>query len=57
MAAFKKFVSTFRTAARLFPLPVMERRVAHPRNNRFMTIEVRTLKCQIRIIILVSVVF
>jgi hypothetical protein len=47
MAAFKKFVSSFRTAARLHPPPalIVERRVAHPRNNRFITMEVRTLKC------------
>jgi hypothetical protein len=47
MAAFKKFVSSFRTIARLLPLLalIMERRVAHPRNNRFMTMEVRTFKC------------
>ncbi len=46
MAAFKKFVSSFGTAARLLPPPalIVERRLAHPRNNRFMTMEVRTLK-------------
>ncbi|CAM6040855.1 unnamed protein product [Sphagnum compactum] len=41
MVAFKKFVSSFRTAARLLPprALIVERRVAHPRNNRFMTME------------------
>jgi len=47
MVAFEKFVSSFRTAARLLPplALIVERRVAHPRNNCFMTMEVRTLKC------------
>jgi len=45
MVAFKKFVSSFCIATRLLPPPalIMERRVAHPRNNRFMTMEVKTL--------------
>jgi hypothetical protein len=45
MVAFKKFVFSFRTAARILPPPtlIVERRVAHPRNNSFMTMEVRTL--------------
>jgi len=39
MVAFKKFVSSFRTVTCLPPLPalIVERHVAHPRNNRFMT--------------------
>jgi hypothetical protein len=47
MVAFEKFVSSFRTAARLLPplALIVERRVAHLRNNYFMTMEVRTLKC------------
>jgi hypothetical protein len=47
MVAFEKFVSSFRTAARLLPplALIVERRVAHLRNNCFMTMEVRTLKC------------
>ncbi len=45
MVAFKKFVSSFRTVACILPPPtlIVERRVAHPRNNRFTTMEVRTL--------------
>jgi hypothetical protein len=47
MAAFKKFVSSFRTTARLLPplVLIVEHCVAHPRNNRFITMEVRTFKC------------
>jgi hypothetical protein len=46
MVVFKKFVSSFRTAPRFLPLPalIVELCVAHPRNNRFMTIEVILVK-------------
>jgi hypothetical protein len=47
MAAFNKFVSSFRTVARLLPplALIVERRVAHSKNNCFMTMEVKILKC------------
>jgi len=42
MAAFKKFVSSFHTITRLLPsfALIVEHRVAHSKNNCFMTIEV-----------------
>jgi len=46
MVAFEKFVFSFRTVARLLPphALIVERCVAHPRNNRFMTMEVIIVK-------------